>query len=193
MTQSLTENSHPDPASLRTVLGNFATGVTVVTATTPDGPVGMTANSFTSVSLEPPLVLFCAARSSRTYPQIQRASAFAVNILACGQEHVSSVFARRDVNRFARVETHTDATGAPILTEAMAYLDCWISDRIERGDHVIVLGEVESVGMRQDDREPLVFFRGGYHQPAPVGRRSLPRQAARRGRGTTPREGVSTS
>jgi len=188
MIQSLTESSRPDPASLRTVLGNFATGVTVVTAITPDGPVGMTANSFTSVSLEPPLVLFCAARSSRTYPHIQRASAFAVNILARGQEHVSSVFARKDVNRFARVETHTDATGAPILTEAMAYLDCLISDRIERGDHVIVLGEVESAGMQQDDREPLVFFRGGYHQPARSARGASPAGAPGGERVPTPRK-----
>ena len=156
------------PRAFRDCVGEFATGVTVVLAEHEGEPAGMTLNSFTSVSLEPPLVLFCAARSSRTYPHIERASAFAVNILARGQEHVSTVFARKDVNRFAQVETRTDATGAPILTEAMAYLDCWISDRIERGDHVIVLGEVESVGMQQDDCEPLVFFRGGYHQPAPA-------------------------
>jgi 3-hydroxy-9,10-secoandrosta-1,3,5(10)-triene-9,17-dione monooxygenase reductase component len=160
-------SSRPDPASLRTVLGTFATGVTVVTAATPDGPVGMTANSFTSVSLEPPLVLFCAARSSGTYPHIERARAFAVNILARGQEHVGAVFAKQGVNRFAHVKTRTEATGAPILTEAMAYLECRISDRIERGDHVIVLGQVESLGVQQDDCEPLVFFRGGYHEPSP--------------------------
>jgi 3-hydroxy-9,10-secoandrosta-1,3,5(10)-triene-9,17-dione monooxygenase reductase component len=156
--------SDPDPASLRTVLGSFATGVAVVTAATPDGPVGMTANSFTSVSLEPPVVLFCAAHSSRTYPHIQRAGAFAVNILSRAQEQVSTTFAKKDEDRFAAVDTETDVTGAPILTETMAYLDCGIIDRIERGDHVIVLGEVVAAGVRQDDDcEPLLFFRGSYH------------------------------
>jgi 3-hydroxy-9,10-secoandrosta-1,3,5(10)-triene-9,17-dione monooxygenase reductase component len=170
MSQTVIERiKNPDPASLRTVLGTFATGVAVVTATTPDGPVGMTANSFTSVSLEPPVVLFCAAHSSRTYPHIQRAGAFAVNILSRSQEQVSTTFAKKGEDRFAQVDTETDITGAPILTETMAYLDCRIIDRIERGDHVIVLGEVAAAGVQQDDEcEPLLFFRGSYHLPTGV-------------------------
>lgn len=153
----------PDPRSLRTVLGSFATGVVVVTAATPDGPVGMTVNSFTSVSLEPPVVLFCAAHSSRTYPHIQRAGAFAANILSRSQEDVSATFATKGEDRFAEVDAETHSTGAPILADTMAYLDCRIIDRIDRGDHVIVLGEVVSAGVQKDDEpEPLLFFRGSY-------------------------------
>lgn len=156
-----------DPAALRSVLGSFATGVTVVTATTPGGPVGMTANSFTPVSLDPPVVLFCAAHSSRTYPHIQRAGAFAVNILSRTQQKVSEAFARKEENdRFADLGTQTDVTGAPILSDSMAYLDCLLADRIEHGDHVIVLGEVAAAGVQRRDCEPLLFFRGSYRRPA---------------------------
>lgn len=156
-----------DPVSLRSVLSSFATGVTVVTATTEHGPVGMTANSFTSVSLEPPVVLFCAAHSSRTYPHIERAGAFAVNILSRMQERVSETFARKEEgDRFARIGTETVVTGAPVLSDSIAYLDCRMVDRIEHGDHVIVLGEVTAAGVHQTDSEPLLFFRGSYRGPA---------------------------
>lgn len=156
-----------DPAAMRSVLGRFATGVAVVTAATPEGPVGMTANSFTSVSLEPPVVLFCAAHSSRTYPHIQRAGAFAVNILSRTQEEVSNTFARKEEDdRFAEVGIETDVTGAPILSDSIAYLDCRMVDRIEHGDHVIVLGEVTAAGVQPGDSEPLLFFRGSYRRPA---------------------------
>jgi 3-hydroxy-9,10-secoandrosta-1,3,5(10)-triene-9,17-dione monooxygenase reductase component len=112
-------------------------------------------------------VLFCAAHSSRTYPHIQRAGAFAINILSRTQEEVSKTFARKEEDdRFAEVGIETDVTGAPILSDSIAYLDCRMVDRIEHGDHDIVLGEVTAAGVQPGDSEPLLFFRGSYRRPA---------------------------
>ncbi len=162
MTQTVARRSRVDPASLRNVLGCFATGVTVVTVTDGAGPVGVTANSFTSVSLAPPLVLFCVANSSRSLEPIKRATAFAVNILGKDQERVSRTFAAKIDNRFAEVPTRTDTTGSPILADALAFLDCEVAESFERGDHLIVLGEVLSGGVLKHGAEPLLFFRGAY-------------------------------
>ena len=115
----------PDAASFRTVLGHFATGITVITAMDGEEPVGIAANSFTSVSLDPPLVLFCAAKTSGTWPRIQRAGHFTVNVLDEHQEQVSQVFAAKDVDRFAQVAWRLGSQG-PILDDVHAYLDCMI-------------------------------------------------------------------
>jgi 3-hydroxy-9,10-secoandrosta-1,3,5(10)-triene-9,17-dione monooxygenase reductase component len=163
MTQStITAERRVDPTWLRDVLGCFATGVTVVTANGPSGEVGITANSFTSVSLDPPLVLFCVANSSRSLKPIKRAKGFAVNILGKGQERLSKTFAAKVDDRFAEVSTRTDTTGAPVLSDALAFLDCELVESFERGDHLIVLGEVVSGGVLKDTAEPLLFFRGAY-------------------------------
>lgn len=162
MTQTTAELSRVDPRWLRNVLGCFATGVAVVTVAGELGPVGVTANSFTSVSLVPPLVLFCVANSSRSLEPIKRAKAFAVNILGKDQERVSRTFAAKIDNRFAEVATRMDTTGSPVLADALAFLDCEVAESFERGDHLIVLGEVVSGGVLKDGAEPLLFFRGAY-------------------------------
>lgn len=151
----------PDEVSFRSVLGNFATGVTVVTATEGREPVGMAANSFTSVSLDPPLVLFCAAKSSTTWPRIQRARAFTVNILSEHQEDVSRLFATRGADRFGSVGWHRSEGGSPVLDDVLAYLDCVIDSEHEAGDHVIVVGRVLDLGLSAA-AGPLLFHRGAY-------------------------------
>jgi 3-hydroxy-9,10-secoandrosta-1,3,5(10)-triene-9,17-dione monooxygenase reductase component len=155
----MSEAAVPDAATMRAVLGHFATGVTVITAL--DGePVGMAANSFTSVSLDPPLVLFCAAKSSSTWPRIERAGSWCVNVLAEDHETLCRTFAGKAEDRFAGVAWHAGATGAPVLDDALASLDCDTEAQHDAGDHVIVVGRVRALHSREG--KPLLFYRGGY-------------------------------
>jgi 3-hydroxy-9,10-secoandrosta-1,3,5(10)-triene-9,17-dione monooxygenase reductase component len=151
----------PDSATYRTVLGHFATGVTIVTALDGDTPVGMACNSFTSVSLDPPLVLWCAAKSSSTWPQMRDSGGFAVNVLAEDGEPTCRVFATKGVDRFEGVTHHRAVTGAPILADALAYIDCETFAEHDAGDHVIVVGKVVELGYATEGK-PLLFYRGGY-------------------------------
>lgn len=156
------------PTAVRQVLSHFATGVTAITANGPNGPVGMAANSFTSVSLDPPLVLFCAGKTSETWPDIRSAGHFCVNILGDAIPQLAQQFATKDIDRFDGVSRHVEATGAPVLDEAIAFIDCRIVAEHDAGDHVIVVGHVESLG-GDDTGEagPLVFFRGNYGRFTP--------------------------
>jgi 3-hydroxy-9,10-secoandrosta-1,3,5(10)-triene-9,17-dione monooxygenase reductase component len=157
----------------RRVLGHVPTGVALITATTPEGPTGMAVNSFTSVSLDPALVSFCAARTSSTWPRIRAVGAFAVNVLGEGHTELSRRFAQKDADRFARLGHRPGTTGAPVLEGVAAYLDCELHDVLDAGDHVIVLGRV--VHLDADERvRPLVFHGGDYcglqSFPAPLPR-----------------------
>jgi 3-hydroxy-9,10-secoandrosta-1,3,5(10)-triene-9,17-dione monooxygenase reductase component len=151
----------PDSATYRTVLGHFATGVVLVTAVDGDEPVGMACNSFTSVSLDPPLVLFCAAKSSTTWPRIQAAGKWAANFLDDDGEEICRLFAQKGADRFARVSYTSGRSGAPILEDALAYVDCETVVEHDAGDHVIVVGSVVELGY-QAEGKPLLFYRGGY-------------------------------
>ncbi|MDQ1465785.1 MAG: 3-hydroxy-9,10-secoandrosta,3,5(10)-triene-9,17-dione monooxygenase reductase component [Actinomycetota bacterium] len=142
-------------------MGHFATGVTIVTATDNGEPVGMACNSFTSVSLDPPLVLYCAAKDSTTWPRLHNAGHFAVNVLDEDGEAVCRVFATKGVDRFVDVTHHRGATGAPILADAIAYIDCETETEHDAGDHVIVVGRVVELGYASEGK-PLLFYRGGY-------------------------------
>lgn len=155
-----TEILTPDAESFRSVLGHFATGITVITAMDGDEPVGLAANSFTSVSLDPPLVLFCAASSSTTWPRIQRAGHFTVNVLDEHQEDICRLFATRGADRFGQIGWHVEQHG-PILDDVHAYLDCTIEAEHPAGDHVIVVGRVHSLGLTAD-AGPLLFYQGRY-------------------------------
>jgi 3-hydroxy-9,10-secoandrosta-1,3,5(10)-triene-9,17-dione monooxygenase reductase component len=160
----MTSQAHvlpPDPATYRTVLGHFATGVAIVTAMDGDEPVGMACNSFTSVSLEPALVLFCAAKSSTTWPRIQAAGKWAANILEEDGEEVCRLFAQKGVDRFAHITYSAGRSGAPILRDALAFVDCETEAEHDAGDHVIVVGRVLELGYASE-RKPLLFYRGGY-------------------------------
>ncbi len=154
-----------DAAELRRVLGQFSTGVTVVTTRHEGVPQGMTANSFTSVSLDPPLVLFCADKRARSGMVVGSAGSFAVNILAEDQRHLSDLFAGKgtDEERSALLAEIGLAavTGAPILPGTLGWLDCRLDRAIDAGDHVVYFGEVVAAGAG-DPGEPLLYFRGSY-------------------------------
>jgi 3-hydroxy-9,10-secoandrosta-1,3,5(10)-triene-9,17-dione monooxygenase reductase component len=149
----------------RRVLGHLPTGVTVITAETDSGPVGMAANSFTSVSLDPPLILFCPARSSTTWPLIRAAGRCCVNIMAGHHEELTRRFSLKDLDRFADVAYTTHGYG-PRLEESTAWLDCSLRDEHDAGDHTIVVATVVAIG-DSADRPPLVFHRGTYGTFAP--------------------------
>ena len=159
---------HPDehvlgPAApeFREVLGHFATGITVVTALDDGEPVGLAANSFTSVSLDPPLVLFCPAKTSSSWARIERAGRFAVNILDETQEEVCRVFATPGEDRFSQVAWHPSPNGSPLLDEVHAFLDCVTHSVHDGGDHWIVVGRVLDLGL-DADAGPLLYYRGRY-------------------------------
>lgn len=149
-----------DPGIFRGVLAHLPTGVSLVTSYDEGVPVGMACNSVTSVSLDPPLVLFCAAKSSTTWPRIRRSGRFCINVMASHHEELCRTFALRNVNRFADVAWH-DREQGPGIDDAVAHIDCAIDACHDAGDHVIVIGAVEGLHSRPEAR-PLLFFRGGY-------------------------------
>jgi len=137
--------SECDPRALRAAFGRFITGVTVVTARAAGGvPVGFTANSFASVSLDPPLLLVCPARTLSSFDVFDTCAHFAVSILAEGQQQVSQVFASGAADRFAQVAWRADARGCPLIDDAAAHFSCAAWQRFEAGDHLILTGRVEA-------------------------------------------------
>lgn len=146
----------------RDVLGRFASGITVVTTMSNDEPIGLTCQSFSSVSLNPPLVLFVPARTSRAWPRIQRAGKFCVNFLAAGQSDLSNTMASRGADKFADVEWSPSAvTGSPVFADTLGYVDCTIDTVHEAGDHFIVIGRVQELVVG-GGADPLLFFQGKY-------------------------------
>lgn len=162
MSSSTRSSTNADARHFRTVLGNYPTGVVVITAIDEGGaPAGMAVGSFTSVSLDPPLVAFLPDKSSTSFPKIRTASSFCVNVLASDQEDVCRGFARSGGDKFAGVSWSPTASGAPRLDGVSAWIDCEFESITEAGDHYIVLGrvlELEAPGPPL----PLVFFRGAY-------------------------------
>ncbi len=163
---------HDDPEAqaaarqFRDVLGCFASGITVITTMSGGEPVGMTCQSFSSVSLDPPLVMFVPARSSRAWPLIQRSGRFCVNVLAADQEHVSGQMAAKGADKFAGIGwTPATSTGSPVIDGALAHLDCTIHAVYEGGDHYVVIGKVEHLEANIAEAavaEPLLYFKGRY-------------------------------
>lgn len=156
--------SDPDDDSFRHVLGHYPTGVAVITASTESGPVGMAMNSFTALSLDPPLVLFCPAESSTTWPVLRKAGSIAVNVLSAGQESASRAFAARGADRFDQVEWLPGGNGAPLLADALGWLECTVQAEYPAGDHTVVIAKIEQMGVHGAITDPLVFFRGRYYQ-----------------------------
>ncbi len=146
----------------RDTIGQFATGVTVVTTTGPDGPAGMTTNAIASLSLDPLLLVVCFNRGSRTLEVVRDSRRFAVNILRADDAALAAVFASKRVGRekFESV-THTEAHGVPVLDSALAWIACELRELVAGGDHEIGIGEVIGLGPLQD-ADPLVYFRGRY-------------------------------
>lgn len=150
-----------DSAQFRQVLGHFPTGVTVITAAPPGGPVGLAVGSFASVSLDPPLVAFFPDRTSSSWPQIETTGSFCVNILAEDQEDVCRRFASKSDDKFAGLGWRPAGSGSPLLDGVLAWIDCDIASVTEAGDHYCVMGRVRDLAVGQDGG-PLLFFRGGY-------------------------------
>ena len=152
----------------RTALAMFATGVTIVTARTADGGlVGLTANSFNSVSLNPPLVLWSLAKAAASMPAFSTGSHYAINILAADQKELAKRFATKDVNRFAGVAFVDGVGGAPLLAGAAATFECFNRSRYDEGDHVIFVGEVERCSHRAA-ASPLLFHGGKFYTEHPL-------------------------
>jgi flavin reductase ActVB len=150
-----------DKHEFRRVLGHFAAGVTIVTTVGDDGtPYGLTATAFTSVSLEPPLVLVCVDKRSDSHPHFHTSRVFAVNFLGVHHEPLSRRFAVSGGDKFAGLAMRRGPTSAPLLPDALAYLECRTVNVIDAGDHTIFLGQVEAADAREG--EPLLYFRGGY-------------------------------
>ncbi|QQM38374.1 flavin reductase family protein [Streptomyces liliifuscus] len=158
---------HIDPSEFRNVLGHLPTGVVVLAADASGQPVGMAANSITSVSLDPPLIAVCAARTSSTWPLIRREERFCVSVLAAHHEHISRQFSRSGADRFARISWHHRDTG-PALDDAIAWIDCELVAEHDAGDHTIAVARVLDLASAQDGRA-LVFFRGQYGRFVPTG------------------------
>ena len=153
-----------DPRTLRDALGCFATGVTVVTCLSADGePAGLTVNSFTSVSLDPPLLLVCIARNARCAPARISASHFAVNVLQTGQQPASIRFSTRDEDRFGTTPWSTGETGAPLLMDSLGVFECERHAVHEGGDHDILVGRVLRASF-DPTIDPLLYFRGSYRR-----------------------------
>lgn len=148
-----------EPKVFRRVLSHYLTGVAVVSTMDGNDPVGLTVGSFFSISLDPPLVGFCAAHSSNTWPIIKRSGRFCVNVLAADQEGVSRAFARTGANKFDGVHWAVSDGGCPRLDDVIAWIDCDIEVVHGAGDHDICVGRVRALG---DGRSsgPLPFFRG---------------------------------
>lgn len=149
------------PQRMREIMGNFCSGVTVITAASQEGPVGFTCQSFTSLSLEPPLITFNPSRNSTTWPVIREIGTFCVNVLPTEHRHISGQFARSGTEKFAGISHSTSDLGSPILDDALAWIDCTLHAEYDGGDHTIVVGQVEAMHAR-DGAEPLLFFRGSY-------------------------------
>ncbi len=149
---------------MREVLGHFVSGVTVVTALTAEGPLGFTCQAFSSLSLEPPLVVFAPSRTSRTWPRLRSIGRFCVNVLAEGQDAVSQAFARSGTDKFAGVPWVPSPYGSPVLADVVAWIDCDLWAEYDGGDHTLAVGRVLDLGA-DPDRRPLLYHRGRYGLP----------------------------
>ena len=152
-----------DPRSFRKALGCFATGVTVVTTVNPDDntPIGVTVSAFSSLSLEPPLVLFCLGNKTSSLDSFKRSGRFVINILAESQRDLSIRFASRVEDKWAGIVAETGLGGVPVLGGCIANLECALVNTVDGGDHVIFIGQVENIHY-QEGGAPLLYFRGAY-------------------------------
>ncbi|MFE9328101.1 MULTISPECIES: flavin reductase family protein [unclassified Nocardia] len=146
---------------LKAVLARFCTGVTVVTAHHDGEPVGFTCQSFASLSLDPPYVMLCPARTSTTWPRIRAATDFCVNILAADQEALCRQFGRSGSEKFAGIDWAASLNGSPLLAGAIASLDCSLEREVDGGDHTVVIARVTGVA-QHSDMSPLLFYRSAF-------------------------------
>ncbi len=156
-----------DAATFRSVLGHFCTGLTIISAVHDGVPVGMTCQSFTSVSLDPPLVCFLPAKTSTTYPRVREAGTFTVNVLHERQEALCQGFSMSGTNKWAGVDWIEGSHGAPRIRGALAWIDCEIWQEVDAGDHVIAVGRVLALEADGSGR-PLLYYQGSYGRLHPA-------------------------
>ncbi len=149
-------------------MSHFCSGVVVLTSLSEGAPVGLTAQSFVSLSLEPPLVAVCPARSSRSWPKLRAAGHFAINILGADQRDTCNAFARTGDDKFAQLVWRSGLTGAPVLENVLAVIECRLEAEHDGGDHTIAVGRVLHLEILDVQRGPLLFFRGGYGDFRPM-------------------------
>lgn len=155
-----------EPRHFRDVLGSYPTGVCVITAVDADGGRhGLVVGSFTSISLDPPLVGFFPDKRSSSWPKIGNTGRFCVNVLGAEQLELCRRFASKADDKFAELAHGHSPAGLPLLDDALAWIDCTVERVVDIGDHLLVVGAVEALGKREDGT-PLMFFRGGYHDLA---------------------------
>ncbi|KUO94589.1 flavin reductase family protein [Ferroacidibacillus organovorans] len=154
-----------DAQTFRASLGRFASGVTVVTTAFGEGQAGLTVSAFSSVSLDPPLILVCIDKRSSAIERIDGSQAFAVHVLSESQVDLSNRFASRSEDKFAGVSVARSALGNPRLEDTLVFLDCRVSQKVDAGDHFIYIGQIEEAEI-QEEKQPLVYFSGGYRSLA---------------------------
>ena len=150
-----------DPRQFRTVLGQFCTGITIIPTVDDGEPVGFACQSFAALSLDPPLVLFCPTKGSRSWAAIERTGKFAVNVLAEEQQAVCARFGSREPDKFAGIDWTPSPLGSPIIDKSLAHIDCTVETVHDGGDHYVVFGRVSSMSEIKTER-PLLFYRGQY-------------------------------
>jgi 3-hydroxy-9,10-secoandrosta-1,3,5(10)-triene-9,17-dione monooxygenase reductase component len=149
-----------DSRTFRNTLSQFATGVVIATGCCDGAPAGFAAQSFTSLSLEPPLVAVCPAKTSTSWPKLRQSGSFCINVLSAAQRSICEQFAKP--GRFAEVAWRAGVTGSPILDGVLAYIDCELVAEHDAGDHVIAVGRVKDLAICDASAAPLLFFRGDY-------------------------------
>jgi 3-hydroxy-9,10-secoandrosta-1,3,5(10)-triene-9,17-dione monooxygenase reductase component len=157
----MTSCAPPTSTSMRDVLGRFCTGIAVITASNGDRPYGFTCQSVTSVSLDPPYISFCPARTSKTWPMMREIGALCVNILATDQHHLCTQFAVSAADKFHGVRWWPAVNGAPLIDGAVASIEASVEFEHAAGDHTIVVAQVSGLHASHE-RRPLLFYRGGY-------------------------------
>jgi flavin reductase (DIM6/NTAB) family NADH-FMN oxidoreductase RutF len=162
----MTSNDAVDSRLFRDVMGTFASGVTVVTLSVGGVARGMTANAFLSLSLDPPLVIVCVQETGTMHPLFEEADAFGVNVLTADQRAISDLFAKHGEpdKPMGGFEYRTGELGVPLLSGALGFAECRITQRLPGGDHTIVVGQATNVAFEREDAEPLLFYRGRYRE-----------------------------
>ena len=151
-----------DDRAFRTSMGQFCTGVVIATGCLDGEPAGFAAQSFSSLSLDPPLVALCPGKTSTSWPKLRDSGSFCINILAAHQKPVCDVFAQTGIDKFASLDWEAGTTGSPVLAEVIAYIDCELEAEYDAGDHTIAVGRVRDFKIFNAESAPLLFFRGGY-------------------------------
>ena len=151
-----------DQRELRNAMGNFCTGVVIATGMHDGAPAGFAAQSFVSLSLDPPLVALCPGKNSSSWPKLRDSGSFCINILSAAQRPICDAMAQSGGDKFAGIEWRTGAIGAPIIEGVIGYVDCHLVAEHDAGDHTIAIGEIADFAVGDAEAAPLLFFRGAY-------------------------------